>query len=238
MQPQPAYLLHKRPYRETSALVELITLDHGRVSAVAQGVQRAGSKSRARLQPFAPLHVTWIGTGELKRLRLMESSGSVALLAGEGLLCGLYANELLTRVLPALLPVREVFAFYAALFDALPNPEHRASALRRLEVAVLEALDAEPVFRDIDERELDPQGRYVYRAENRRFTLAPTGQGVDGRTLRLLAQGDWTQPGLAGVAKSLTRAALAPLLGTAPLRSRQLMQRLAARRRAGLRPER
>lgn len=238
MQPQPAYLLHKRPYRETSALVELITLDHGRVRGVAQGVQRAGSKSRARLQPFAPLHVTWVGEGELKRLRLMESTGTAALLAGEGLLCGLYANELLTRVLPPLLPVSEVFAFYGALLEALPAPERRAPALRRLEAALLEALDAEPVFRDLDEGELDPQQRYVYRAESRHFAPALPGQGVDGRTLRLLAQGDWSQPGLAGVAKSLARAALAPLLGTAPLRSRELMRRLAARRHTGLGPER
>lgn len=231
MQPQPAYLLHKRPYRETSALVELITLDHGRVRGVAQGVQRAGSKARARLQPFTPLHVSWVGEGELKRLRLIESSGTAALLAGEGLLCGLYANELLTRALPLLLPVREVFAFYAALLGDLPTPARRAPALRRLEVALLEALDAEPVFRDLEERELDPQGRYVYRAESRHFAAAGEEQGVDGRTLRLLAQGDWSQPGLAGVAKALTRAALAPLLGAKPLRSRELMNQLAARRR-------
>src|SRR5690554_4077465 len=94
MTPEPAFLLHKRPYRETSTLVELLTLHHGRVRAVAQGVQRPGSRSRGRLQPFAPLHVTWTGEGELKRLRLMESRGAAALLAGEGLLCGLYANEL------------------------------------------------------------------------------------------------------------------------------------------------
>lgn len=231
MQPQPAYLLHKRPYRETSALVELITLDHGRVRGVAQGVQRAGSKARARLQPFTPLHVSWVGEGELKRLRLIESSGTAALLAGEGLLCGLYANELLTRALPPLLPVREVFAFYGALLGDLTTPARRAPALRRLEVALLEALDAEPVFRDLEERELDPQGRYVYRAESRHFAIAGEGQGVDGRTLRLLAQGDWSQPGLAGVAKALTRAALAPLLGAKPLRSRELMNQLAARRR-------
>lgn len=231
MQPQPAYLLHKRPYRETSALVELITLDQGRVRAVAQGVQRAGSKTRARLQPFTALHVTWVGEGELKRLRLMETGGSAALLAGEGLLCGLYANELLARTLPPLLPVPEVFAFYAALFTELPFPERRAPALRRLEVALLEALDAEPVFRDLESRELDPQGRYIYRAASRHFDLAGDGQGVDGRTLRLLAQGAWTHPGLAGVAKSLTRAALMPLLGAKPLRSRELMQQLAARRR-------
>ncbi|MDW5375737.1 DNA repair protein RecO [Halomonas sp. HP20-15] len=231
MQPQPAYLLHKRPYRETSALVDLLTLEHGRVRAVAQGVQRAGSKSRSRLQPFAPLHVTWSGNNELKRLRLMESGGSASLLAGEGLLCGLYANELLTRLLPPLLPVAEVFAFYSALLGELPTPARRASALRRLEITLLEALDAEPVFRDLDERELDPQARYVYRASQRHFQRSDDESGIDGRTLRLLAQGDWASPGLAGVAKSLTRAALAPLLGTTPLRSRELMRQLAARRR-------
>ncbi len=123
MQPQPAFLLHKRPYRETSALVELLTLGHGRVRAVAQGVQRPGSRSRAQLQPFAPLHVTWVGEGELKRLRLMESRGAAALLVGEGLLCGLYANELLTRTLPVELPVADVFAFYTALLEALPRPK-------------------------------------------------------------------------------------------------------------------
>lgn len=232
MTPQPAYLLHKRPYRETSALVELITLEHGRVRAVAQGVQRGGSKARGRLQPFTPLHVTWVGDVELKRLRLMESNGTAALLAGEGLLCGLYANELLIRTLPSLLPVREVFAFYGALFDALPIPAERAPALRRLEIALLEALDAEPVFLDTDERELDLQQRYIYRIGERRFAPAGDGQqGIDGRTLRLLAQGEWSQPGLAGVAKALTRAALAPLLGSKPLRSRELMMQLAARRR-------
>ncbi|WP_136064889.1 DNA repair protein RecO [Modicisalibacter radicis] len=231
MQPQPAYLLHKRPYRETSALVDLLTLEHGRVRAVAQGVQRAGSKSRSRLQPFAPLHVTWSGDNELKRLRLMESGGSASLLAGEGLLCGLYANELLTRLLPPLLPVAEVFAFYTALLGELPVPARRAAALRRLEVTLLESLDAEPIFRDLDERELDPQARYVYRASQRHFQRAGDETGIDGRTLRLLAQGDWASPGLAGVAKALTRAALAPLLGAKPLRSRELMRQLAARRR-------
>lgn len=231
MQPQPAFLLHKRPYRETSALVELITLDHGRVRAVAQGVQRAGSKARARLQPFAPLHVTWVGNGELKRLRLMESNGPAALLAGEGLLCGLYANELLTRTLPTLLPVSDVFAFYGALLADLPVPQRRAPALRRLELSLLEALDAEPLFHDSETRELDPHSRYIYRAESRCFVPVAQEQGIDGRTLRLLAQ-DWSQPGLAGAAKSLFRAALAPLLGSKPLRSRQLMQQLAARRRS------
>ncbi|QJQ94719.1 MULTISPECIES: DNA repair protein RecO [Halomonadaceae] len=234
MQPQPAYLLHKRPYRETSALVDLLTLEHGRVRAVAQGIQRPGSRSRSRMQPFVPLLVTWVGEGELKRLRLMETSGSAALLAGEGLLCGLYANELVARILPLLLPSREIFAFYGASLAALPRPEERAPALRRLELALLEALDAEPVFHDLEGAELDPQRRYVYCVQARRFEALPAGvdQGIEGRALRLLASGQWEAPGLAGAAKALTRAALAPLLGSRPLRSRELMLQLAKRRHA------
>ncbi|WP_108446898.1 DNA repair protein RecO [Halomonas denitrificans] len=232
MTPEPAFLLHKRPYRETSALVELLTLRHGRVRAVAQGVQRPGSRARGRLQPFAPMHVTWVGEGELKRLRLMEGRGSAALLAGEGLLCGLYANELLTRVLPVELPVAEVFAYYTAMLEALPRPDGRAASLRRLEVAVLESLDALPRFTDPEGGELDPQGRYDLDHASRAFVAAE--RGIDGRTLRLLARDGWDEPGLAGPAKAVTRRALAPLLGSRPLRSRELMVQLAGRRRGGV----
>lgn len=228
MTPEPAFLLHRRPYRETSALVELLTLHHGRIRAVAQGVQRPGSRSRGRLQPFAPLHVTWAGEGELKRLRLMESRGGVALLAGEGLLCGLYANELLTRTLPVEFPVSEVFAFYTSLLEALPRPDSRAGALRRLEFSLLEALDAAPRFVESGGGELDPQACYVYDAASCAFRLGQPG--LDGRTLRLLAAGDWSAPGLAGPAKVVARAALAPLLGSRPLRSRELMRQLVAKR--------
>ncbi|MBB3191070.1 DNA repair protein RecO [Halomonas cerina] len=230
MQPQPAFLLHKRPYRETSALVELLTLEHGRVRAVAQGIQRPGSRARARLQPFAPLYLTWQGEGELKRLRLMESRGATALLAGEGLLCGLYANELLARLLPVELPVDEVFAYYAATLEALPRPDARALALRRLELALLEALGAEPRFCGPSGQALDPQQRYVFEAASRAFV--PGRPGIDGRTLRLLAADGWGAPGLAGPAKAVTRAALAALLGSRPLRSREMMRQLAERRRA------
>ncbi|MFG6178175.1 DNA repair protein RecO [Halomonas sp. THAF12] len=230
MTPQPAYLLHKRPYRETSALVELLTLDHGRVRAVARGVQRPGSRARATLQPFAPLYLTWSGQGELKRLSLIESRAPAAMLVGEGLLCGLYANELLTRLLPVELPAGDVFAFYAAALEALPRPEGRAGALRRLELSLLEVLDAEPRFCAPDGQALDPQARYVFQADSRAFV--PGEPGIDGRTLKLLASGDWREPGLAGTAKAVTRAALAPLLGGRPLRSREWMRQLAARRRA------
>ncbi|WP_030072498.1 DNA repair protein RecO [Halomonas alkaliantarctica] len=228
MSAEPAFLLHRRPYRETSALVDLLTLNHGRVRAVAHGGQRPGSKSRQRLQPFTPLFVSWRGERELKRLMLMESRGHTALLAGEGLLCGLYANEIATRLLPLELAAPEVFAFYGALLEALPTPASRALALRRFEWALLETLEATPRFCTCDGGALDPQMRYRFDAASRAFV--PSEQGIEGRSLSYIDQGDWQPAGLASALKAVMRAALAPHLGTTVLRSRELMLDLARRR--------
>ncbi|HEY4555594.1 MAG TPA: recombination protein O N-terminal domain-containing protein, partial [Lysobacter sp.] len=36
---EPAFVLHTRPWRETSLLVEVLTPNHGRVGVIARGVQ-------------------------------------------------------------------------------------------------------------------------------------------------------------------------------------------------------
>lgn len=228
MSAEPAFLLHRRAYRETSALVDLLTLNHGRIRAVAHGGQRPGSKSRQRLQPFTPLFVAWRGEQELKRLTLMESRGHTALLAGEGLLCGLYANEIATRLLPLELSAQEVFAYYSALLEALPMPADRALGLRRFEWALLEVLEATPRFCCPDGSPLDPQTCYRFDALSRAFL--PAEPGIEGRTLRYIEQGDWQSTGLASALKAVMRAALAPQLGATALRSRELMLDLARRR--------
>lgn len=228
MSAEPAFLLHRKPYRETSALVDLLTLNNGRIRAVAHGGQRPGSKSRQRLQPFTPLFVSWRGERDLKRLTLMESRGQTALLAGEGLLCGLYANEIATRLLPLELAAGDVFAFYTALLEALPIPSERALALRRYEWALLEALEVTPRFCTPDGNPLDPQVRYRFDAQSRAFL--PADNGLEARALRYVEQGDWQHTGLANVLKSVMRAALAPHLGSTALRSRELMVALARRR--------
>ena len=46
----PGYVLHQRPYRESSALVEVFTESHGRVGLVARGVRSPKSRQRGDLQ--------------------------------------------------------------------------------------------------------------------------------------------------------------------------------------------
>ena len=64
VQLQPAYVLHHRPYRDTSRILELFTRDQGRVSVFARGARGArkgGASLVAILQPFNRLLVSWSG---------------------------------------------------------------------------------------------------------------------------------------------------------------------------------
>src|SRR3954466_16278034 len=91
---QPCFILHGRPYRETSLLLEVLSRDHGRVGLVARGVRSARSRTpRALLQPLTPLNLAWTGRGELATLTAAELASAAAALAGEALLWGLYLNN-------------------------------------------------------------------------------------------------------------------------------------------------
>ncbi|MEH6443385.1 MAG: DNA repair protein RecO [Oceanospirillaceae bacterium] len=120
---QAAYVLHTRPYRDSSAIVELFTLEHGRIGAVSRGMRRPSSKSRAILQSFVPLQVAWQGRNDLKTLTLIESTGHIGLLSGKALICGLYVNELLLKLLPVFEPYPKLFVYYQYLITALVNQD-------------------------------------------------------------------------------------------------------------------
>ena len=48
----PAYILHHRPYRDTSRIFEVLTREHGRLSLFARGVRGPKAKLASILQPF------------------------------------------------------------------------------------------------------------------------------------------------------------------------------------------
>ena len=77
---QPAFLLHRREYRESSLLIELYSAEHGRISVVAKGVRSSRGDKKGLLQPFQPLLVWWQGRSDLKTLTSVESSGHYPML--------------------------------------------------------------------------------------------------------------------------------------------------------------
>ena len=92
------FVLHQRPYRDSSQLLECMTAAHGRMGLVARGSRRAATGQRALLQPFVPLKLSWIRRGDLGRLTHVEADGPSYSLEGHRLLAGFYANELLLRL--------------------------------------------------------------------------------------------------------------------------------------------
>ena len=231
---QPAYLLHRRPYRDSSQLLELFTAEHGRLSLVAKGVHRKarGGTTGAVLQPFVPLLVSFSGRGELKTLTHAEVAGSPRRLTGATLFSGFYLNELMVRLLHRHDPHPPLFASYGDTLTALGQGDSADSVLRRFELDLLQelgysfALDAEA---DTGEC-LDRDG--WYRLEPERGLVACVGgvaevQRYYGGDLLAMASGDFSGSA-ARTAKRLLRHALAAQLGDTPLRSRALFRQFSA----------
>jgi DNA repair protein RecO (recombination protein O) len=135
---EPAFVLHARPFRETSLLLEVLSRTHGRIGLVARGARSARSRWRHRLQPFRPLLVGWMQRGELGTLTDAEEVATLPPLRGEALMCGLYANELLVRFLHRSDPHPEVFTHYRTLIASLASEQATQPLLRLFERDLLQ----------------------------------------------------------------------------------------------------
>jgi DNA repair protein RecO (recombination protein O) len=136
-EPQPAFVLHSYPYRETSLIVEAFTRHHGRIGLLAKGARRPKSALRGTLLAFQPLLIQWGGRGELRGLHSAEWQGGVAQLKGIGLMSGFYLNELLLRFLHRDDPHEGLFDLYAEAISALSTNNRIAATLRRFEKFLL-----------------------------------------------------------------------------------------------------
>jgi DNA repair protein RecO (recombination protein O) len=167
---QPAYVLHSRPYRETSLLLECLTREHGRLGVVARGVrgERARLK-RAQLEPFQPLALDLLLRGELARMTALESIGTPLRLVGDAGLSGLYLNELIVRLTERQDPFPLVFDAYARTLERMASGESLGWSLRRFERDLLQSIgyglqlrfdaeSGEPVLPDAHYRYVIEQG--------------------------------------------------------------------------------
>lgn len=230
---EPAYVLHRRPYRETSFLVELFTQQHGRLAVVARGVRKARSATQGLLQPFTPLLVSWSGKGELMTLTDVELGGEVVPLQGECLFAGFYLNELLMGLLQKWDAHPQLYAFYQATLEALQSPILEQKSLRIFEKYLLEELGYAlfPAVSSEDLFELDKYYRFV---PEHGFVLSELGEEAKGGThifpgksLIAIANHDWQDEVCLQDAKRLMRLVLMPLLNGRQLQTRKLFTSLS-----------
>lgn len=212
-----AFVLHSRPYRETSLLVDLFTLEYGRISVVARGARRSGSSRRFTLQPFQPLHVSWTGRHDLKNLTHAEVPQVMAQPQGKALLCGLYANELLQRLLQPADPHPRLYLYYTYLLRELIQPDDLEGALRTFERQLLNRLGYA-----LELSSCNAHQYYVFDPRHGGMQLTDQQSGYLGAWLHSIAEDNYDDADVRRAAKRLMREALAVLLGDKPLKSREL----------------
>lgn len=240
---QPGYILHSRPYRDTSAMLEILTAEFGRLSLVAKGARRPSRKGGgSSLQPFQPLLVSFSGRSDLKTLTAAETVGDAAALRGERLYSGLYLNELLVRLLHRHDPHPQLFAAYSSALKGLAAHGALDGLLRRFELALLEGLGYRLGFESCGASGEAIEGGTHYRfdADVGLVRCSPAhSQGAslyDGKSLLLMAAGEFDGEAR-HAAKRLLREALAVHLGDKPLNSRSLFRHSGERSACAARPD-
>lgn len=227
----PAFVLHSRPYRDTSLLLEVFACEQGRVGLVARGARSARSRQRGLLQPFQPLLLSWTARGELGTLTAAEASGAPLPLRGYGLYGAFYANELLVRLLHRNDPHPELYPVYGTALAGLAQQPDSEPVLRRFEQRLLEALGyGLQLGQDVDGAELDPQILYDYLLDHGPVPLArdavARGVKLSGRSLLAMQAECFDDEQVRRDARRLTRAALDLHLGGAPLKTRAVLRQL------------
>ncbi len=226
---QPAFILHAKPYRDSSLLVDLLTHNYGRISGIARQVR--GAKTRkALVQSFAPLLVSWAGKTELMSIGQIESNGIPYHLTGTTLISGFYLNELLVRLLYRYDPHPNLFVAYQTALIKLQNGENPESVLRLFECELIAELGYGLQFNQeaITQLEILPEKFYRFDHEHG-FVLCEQMNSQQilfrGKSLLALHRQNLNDIEDLQAAKRLLRLVLAPLLGNKPIKSRELFVR-------------
>ena len=228
-----AFVLHQRPYRETSLLLDVFTEQAGRISLIARGIRQQKKRQSNPFQLYQPLWLSWFGRGDLVTLSQVETTEPAFLLRGASSLCGLYINELLVRLLSIHHPEPAVFALYRQTLAKLAEAHDIEINLRYFELNLLNSLGyGIDLYQDINGDEIDAERQYRYQPEQGFIPVTPQDRGEKllGSSLLQFHHADGIDAQAQAEIKQLMRTVLNYYLEGKPLKSRALfaeMQRYA-----------
>ena len=236
IQDERAIVLHSRPYRESSLIVQFLTEGHGRIAAVAKGVR--GRKRGHSLHPFYQGLLSCAGRSALVSLHRFDLDEG-RWFTGNDIALASYVAELVMRLTKEWEPSPRLFAGVAEALGQLAadgSPVAAQTCLRRFEKLLLEELGYGLDFaRDAGTGGgLDATAWYQLVPESG-FVAGPAGEGYSGEALLDIDQGCFAAPAVRRAAKAIFRGLLASHLGPAPLLSRRLYRPANVHRQAACR---
>ncbi|MGH8129977.1 MAG: DNA repair protein RecO, partial [Steroidobacteraceae bacterium] len=224
---EPAYLLHHRPWSDTSRILELMTRRHGRITLFAHGARRPKSPLRAVLRPFIPLLVSWSGPADGGTLTGAECADATAPLPAAQLLPAFYLNELMLRLLPKEDRHERLYDAYATALEQLAGAAAQA-ALRAFENVLLDELGyGLDLARDAGTGRPLVADRYYHFAPGRGvLAVRDVDAGPDtyrGRDVLAVSRGEFGRAPVLAAARRIFGAAIAHCLEGQGLASREVM---------------
>ncbi len=166
---EPAFVLHRYDWSESSLILEVFTRHHGRIALVAKGVKKPTSQFRPVLLPLQPLLLSWGGDAEVRTLKAAQWQGGHVMPTGEALISGSYLNELLMRLLARDDPHPGLFDHYALAVRLLAErADVQQLILRAFELLLLREVGLLPdlALESSSLAPLDPALAYVLLPES------------------------------------------------------------------------
>ena len=229
-----AWVLHYRPYKETSVIAEFLVKEYGRIAMVVKGARKRKSLKASLLQPFTQVMVSWRGKGELKTLCAVEPVVAIKL-RGDNLYCGFYVNELVLRSQLPCQPIEGLFDLYTFIISQLDSSVPIQPILRFFEIQLMFHTGYLPAF-DVDAKSGQPIVRdnlYVFQPAVGFTEVNPAKAHVydklatfSGEVVHALANGDFCDESYYSDFKRFTRLALTVVIGDRPLKSRDLFKKI------------
>jgi DNA repair protein RecO (recombination protein O) len=217
----PAFLIHRRTFQGSSLLLDFIVRDFGKTRLIA----RSARKNKTSFQMFQRLNISYKGRGELKSLTHWEANDIPRRLIGNDLVLGLYANELLSRLLTDNESYQKLFDEYYSFINNISDqakPEKEFS-LRLFENLLLEEIGYGLEFK-VDSLGNKIEPNLSYRFDGYEGLIVSENGNISGKTLHQLDSrfDSRPNPNQLAVLKKLNRVRLQTLLGGKPLKSREL----------------
>ena len=222
---EPSYILHTKPYRETSMLVYALTEQHGVMHMISKGARKKGNNN---LQPFTKMYLSWSGKGELVSLHKIEHESSNYTRNFRAQVQCFYMHELIMKLIPSMSPELELFELYETSLKAMTNDPKNEKILRQFEMQLL-AIMGHPLqlkFDYINDEELIANNTYRYDPDLGPTHVINNGDHwniVKGSLLSQLDRQIFTSENLSQVKKFL-RGMMQHYLQGKPLMARRLLK--------------
>ena len=223
----PAFILHRRPYRETSLLLDVFSQSYGRVGLIAKGIRNNKSNKSEILQPYQPLQLAWSGKGDLMTLTMAEADKPAYVLKDKKLIAGFYLNEIIIRMLHQHEAHPDLFAIYdRTLYLLSTKTADEQVVIRIFEKRFLESIGYGLVLdHDISGKKIKPDCNYYYLADRGPAMDIPEVSDyieLSGSTLLAIDKEKFDTAQISYEARLLMRYILQKHLGGKPLASRKL----------------